>query len=143
MLSYGLYPGLQDYFTSLTERSGERVQIELNVKDEGPQFPRQEDIHFFRIVQQACENALEHANPAHIVISGYLGETKVSLRVEDDGQGFEWESEDFLDKAISQKHFGIAGMLERGEIIGAKVEISSAPKAGTRVRVNWEAPSGD
>jgi signal transduction histidine kinase len=38
---------------------------------------------------------------------------------------------------LAKKYFGLAGMLERAKLIGAKIEITSKPMEGTRVIVIW------
>lgn len=71
--------------------------------------------------------------------SGSLEAGRVELTVEDDGIGF--ESGESLDLAglLAGKHFGLAGMVERAALIGAQLQIDSAPQRGTRVRVSWSA----
>jgi PAS domain S-box-containing protein len=137
MLAYGLNFGLKDYVHNLSERFEGEIMISFQMTESAAIYPKDVDIHLFRIMQQACENAIEHAHPENITISGEMKPGEILLVVEDDGAGFDWDKEDFLDDSIGQNHFGLAGMLERGLIVGAEVEIFSEEGKGTRVEINW------
>jgi signal transduction histidine kinase len=56
-------------------------------------------------------------------------ERRVSLTVTDDGQGFD------VDAALAEDRFGLRGMRERAELVGGALEVTSAPGAGTTVRL--------
>jgi signal transduction histidine kinase len=45
-----------------------------------------------------------------------------------------------LNELIRQKHFGLAGMLERAITINAELNITSEPDKGTQIRVRWTTP---
>jgi signal transduction histidine kinase len=60
--------------------------------------------------------------------------TRVSLRVEDDGRGFEPPA----GSSGPEGHYGIRGMHERAGEIDAALVLESIPGGGTRVSV--EAP---
>ena len=49
----------------------------------------------------------------------------INIFIKDDGVGFD------PDAAISEHQFGIQGMRERAELIGAELKIESEPKRGT------------
>ena len=57
----------------------------------------------------------------------------VTVTVRDDGIGF--------DSATTSEGFGLVGMRERLELIGGRVDISSAPGQGTEVRAELPVPS--
>jgi PAS domain S-box-containing protein len=137
MLAYGLNFGLKDYVTNLSERLEGTAFVNFYMPENAATYPKDVDVHLFRIVQQACENAVEHARSENITISGELNPGEIHLVVEDDGVGFNWNSDAFVDDSIGQNRFGLAGMIERGLIVGADVEIISERGNGTRVEINW------
>ena len=137
MLVYGLNYGLQDYVDSLSDRLAGRIGVEINLIDKGAEFSKDLNTHLFRIVQQACENAVEHARPDRIRISGQLCSDRVEIFVEDDGCGFAWDREGYIDEAVSSEHFGLAGIFERASLTGAEVKIFSEEGKGTRVEIIW------
>ena len=70
-------------------------------------------------------------------MTGHFAPALVNLTIEDDGIGF--DTNEVLDFTyfLSHQHYGIIGMLERAELIGAVVRIESTPKRGTTVHVTW------
>jgi streptogramin lyase len=84
--------------------------------------------HLLRIGQEAITNAVRHANAARIELELHFDETWLSLRVKDDGRGFEVQSVDRRDG-----HYGLTSMRERAMEIGAQFTVSSAPETGTEV----------
>ena len=39
---------------------------------------------------------------------------------------------------LANKHFGLVGMLERANLIGADIDIASSPGNGARIRLRWK-----
>jgi two-component system, NarL family, sensor histidine kinase DegS len=93
--------------------------------------------HFYRIVQEACENALKYAHAKTISITAELSKQSLDIHVEDDGIGFQMQTNRKLNEMLAHKHFGLVGMLERANLIGAEIEIDSRLGGGTRIRVRW------
>lgn len=137
MLNYGLEPAIRELAENLMERSNDSIKVVLDLQTDGSRYEPKTEVHLFRIVQEASENALRHAQCSHIKISGTLNAQEICLEVEDDGTGFEVGENLQLEALITNKHFGLAGMMERAAIIGAEVEIYSKPESGTRIQVSW------
>jgi two-component system sensor histidine kinase DegS len=144
MLNYGLRPAL-DELADETLTLGTGTVIHLEVPPTEVRYPAMIELHLFRIVQQACQNALQHAEAKTIRILGSLEPEEINLVVEDDGQGFTTGDQLDLAALLANKHFGLAGMHERAALIGARMTIASAPGQGTRVQVIWSpsAPVSD
>ena len=143
MLIYGLWSALEDMVTDLAEREAVNPTILLEIPESRIRYPKSIELHLYRIVQQACENTLHHAAASTLQLRGQLDEAGVSLVVKDDGAGFEIGKDMGLHDFVVHKHFGLAGMLERAEIIGAKLQVDSEPGGGTRVLVNWRPQVDD
>jgi signal transduction histidine kinase len=139
MLNYGLKPALDELAENLMERTNDTVKVIVNVEaEEGVRFPANIELHLFRIVQEACENTLHHARASKIVFSGRMDSEGVRLTIEDNGVGFDAAERLELNELLSHKHFGLAGMIERGALIHAQVGIESTPRKGTRIQVAWK-----
>ncbi len=139
MLDYGLWLALDDYIRTVQQR-GEKVTFTIPRTD--VRYEKQVEQHLFRIVQQAIENALRHAQAGQIVISGSLLPDKIKLVIEDDGIGFAWQGAAQLSVLLREKHYGLVGMMERGMLISADLTITSQPDQGTRITVYWtDVPS--
>ncbi len=133
---------LEELADNLMERNGDRINILVELEaDEDCRYPQSVEQHVFRILQQGCENALRHARASTITISGRLAAAWFDLKLADDGVGFEADEQLNLDELLARKHFGLAGMLERAELIGAVCKLASAPGAGTSIRLTWDAAS--
>ena len=141
MLTYGLGKALQALADDLSERTEIDTEICLELVDDGTRYETQIEQHLYRIVQQACENAVKHAQPQKIVVCGQLAPHQIELTIKDDGRGFDGETQLDVAKLVTLKHYGLAGMFERATIIGAELEIVSQPGQGTRVQLVWPRPA--
>jgi signal transduction histidine kinase len=139
LLNYGLLPALRELCDDLTDYHGEEVPLLLDIPPSEVRFDDKVEAQLFRIVQQACENALHHAHAHRISITGSIDTCGVTIRIEDDGIGFDFGEQLNLTEVLARKHFGIAGMMERGTLIGAQVQVRSSPGDGTQVNVTWKA----
>jgi signal transduction histidine kinase len=137
MLDYGLRAGLTELVDELIDRAGDQVAIQLEIPQTDVRYDPKVEQHLFRIVQQACENALRHAQARNVRICGELGPEQVSLEVEDDGIGFPAGEQLDLNGLLKEKHYGLAGMHDRAKFIKGRLQVRSAPGAGTRVSVQW------
>jgi signal transduction histidine kinase len=78
----------------------------------------------FHCVQEAVTNAVRHADAHNVWVELVIGAEGVEVRARDDGRGTE---------AISPGH-GLAGMQERLEQIGGRLQLQSEPDRGFFVR---------
>lgn len=83
----------------------------------------------YRIGREALANAFRHANPTRVEIELEYATNQFRLKVRDNGQGFESGVAEFGRPG----HWGVSGMRERAERIGARLQIRSRIKAGTEV----------
>ena len=82
------------------------------------------------ILTEATRNAYVHSGGSKIVVSGRIDRSFGVCSVIDDGTGFDPLHE-------PDGHFGLTGMRERAEKIGAKISFQSVPGEGTTVTVEW------
>ena len=90
----------------------------------------------YRIAQEALNNAAKYSRAGRVEVILERRHDSVLLVVEDDGIGFEAEGD------VKRQGFGLVGMRERAALVGASVEIESAPGQGTTVLVRINVPSG-
>jgi signal transduction histidine kinase len=79
-------------------------------------------------------NAARHAQAGWVHVSLRVSEDGLDLRVADNGRGFDMGAD-------HAGHFGLLGMRERAQRVGAHLEVNSAPGAGTQVRVSMPLPA--
>lgn len=143
LLNYGLYAALDELADDTASQLGlqsakaEKSNVRFSLPYSDTRYPVEVELHLYRIVQQACKNAIEHAQSTRIVISGKLEPGHVDLSVADDGTGFSSDTKIDLAELLIKKHFGLAGMYERAALIGAEVQIITSKGQGTTVRVVW------
>ncbi len=138
MLAYGLKAAIEEMADDQMERGGQSVRLPVNLAADDARYPPQVELYVFRIVQESVENAIRHAEATTITISGKLEPERLEIHVQDDGTGFEAPTSMALEALIGRKHFGLAGLLERADLIGAQVHIDSTPGHSTRVSLTWQ-----
>jgi len=137
MLNYGLRPAIDELVDNLSQRVLEYPKFNVDLTPSSVRFDPSIEQHVFRIVEQACENALRHAHAKSVQISGALSTEGIHLTVSDDGLGFPAPGSQDLEQLLKQEHYGLVGMYERASIIGADLKIHSQHGRGTRVEVVW------
>ncbi len=91
------------------------------------------EIAIYRILQEALNNITRHASAKSVEVSALFEPGTFRLRIVDDGRGFAL-SERVSDLA-AVGHYGLMGMQERADLIGANLSIQSMPGRGTTVEV--------
>ncbi len=86
----------------------------------------------YRIAQEAAVNARKHAGARSVTISVSDERGGISLRVADDGAGFDPKAAHASEGAY---HLGLGAMRERAAMAGGTFGIVSSPGRGTRVEV--------
>ena len=122
----GLVQTIRELIRSI--QSVKRMKIRLDVAglDEDELQPEQK-INIYRIIQEQLNNILKHAQANNVDIELYNAQEQVSLRLTDDGKGF--------DPRIRRKGVGISNIISRAELYNGKVEIESAPGKGCQLVV--------
>jgi signal transduction histidine kinase len=90
-------------------------------------------------VREALENVERHAAATRVVVRLRDASPDVVLSVADDGVGLHGRG-NARDLQVNG-HYGLVGMAERGERIGATVRIAGRQGAGTTITVRL--PAGD
>lgn len=137
-LDYGLYQAFEQLADDLNERTNNQPEIVVTLPAGDTRYPLEVEQHLFYIVQEACRNAIRHANASHIEISGSLQPDLISLQVKDTGRGIPHPISD-LANLLTNKHYGLVGMYERANIINATFGIESLPGQGTTIHLAWQA----
>jgi signal transduction histidine kinase len=90
------------------------------------------------MAQEALNNVARHAMAGRAALEIDFGAEAVSLHVKDDGRGF--VPPETAAELAPQGHFGLLGIHERAELIGARLEIRSEPGDGTEITIVWPQP---
>lgn len=141
--------GLPQAIEQLIQLFHERRKLRGTFSLEGTHYalPKHVEIAIFRIVQEALNNVVHHAKTDKVRVRMRYTDQALTVLIADDGVGFDphrstvpaEESVDALDmetqRRLRGRHFGVIGMEERAKIIGAAIQILSAPNKGTKVHL--------
>jgi signal transduction histidine kinase len=87
----------------------------------------------YRIIQEALNNIAKHARASYVSVLFEKRGDNFILIAEDNGDGFAAADIDTPDQPGGG--LGLVGMRERAALIGADIEIESAPGQGTTIYV--------
>jgi signal transduction histidine kinase len=127
---------LERYVREWSERNGIAAHLQADGVDLPHPGTRYE---LFCIVREALENVERHAGATRVQVLLRDLAPDVVLSVVDDGVGIGGEGD--ARSLQTNGHYGLIGMAERGERIGATVQVAGQRGAGTTVTVRL--PAGD
>lgn len=122
----GLVPTLRKYLATTEEYH--QVRIEFITRGKEERFLQKFETAAFRLIQEAVQNAIKHAEPTVIRVVYENTPQFLNLHINDNGKGF-----DPSEKRDGS--FGIIGMRERIDMLNGKLEIDSKPGGGTKVKI--------
>src|SRR6266581_739445 len=104
---------------------GTSLRSEFQLQGEPRELGPDVEENLLHIGQEALTNALRHARATKFQAQLSFGSEAVRLELSDKGDGFAIDG-------VNGDGLGLIGMKERAEQIGATVEVSTKPGAGTR-----------
>lgn len=110
-----------------------RFKLECVVSGTPVYFESQKELLLFRIVQEALNNIIKHAEAKRIILEVCFSSTEVTLRISDDGKGFSYAN----DKNMIQSKMkaGLSNMKIRASLINGIMRIESVIGKGTTITV--------
>jgi signal transduction histidine kinase len=132
-----------DLISALREAAviiGTGLPAHISIQVEGPprRLPAGTESHLLRIAQEAMANAIKHGRPEKVAVLLAFAPDCMVLRIRDDGVGFDTAGATALDA----RHFGLLGMRQRAEKMGAALSIDSQPGHGTEICVEVQTEGG-
>jgi signal transduction histidine kinase len=115
---------------------GSNLRVEMKAQGRVRPLPEIVEENLLRIAQEALFNVIKHSGATQTEIELDYGPKNVVLQVKDNGKGFA------LDDCAGPRegHFGLLGISERAKRLHGEITFSSAPNAGTTVRVRIPIP---
>jgi len=130
---YGLVSAVASYAKQYQERTGIVVAVTTT-----PGFPRLasgREIALFRIVQEALNNVLKHAQATRVSIALALEASSVRLCVTDNGKGLDLQPG---FPRHTETGWGLTIMRERAELVGGRFTIESGPSGGCTITIQFD-----
>jgi two-component system sensor histidine kinase UhpB len=127
--------GLSAALEMLARETGKGQDVKISFTRLGVEqrLPPQAELALYRIAQETLSNVLRHAQAQFASLTISYTPEMISLEIRDDGRGF--EVPESPASFAPGGHFGLLGLHERAEMIGAQLAIESAPGKGTRVTI--------
>lgn len=126
----GLIPTIKKMVKNFEKSEGIKVNIKTSkIKEELDQFI---ELTVFRIIQEILNNIKKHAKATKVDIQISFGTVFMTLKVEDNGIGFN------VEETISQikeegMNYGLIGLINRVEEILGEITIESERSKGTKI----------
>lgn len=125
---FGLIETIEQVIDQLNTNTITNFQLFENLENQ--RLERKIEISLYRIFQEAINNINKHSNASEVSIQIRKSKHSISLNIEDDGDGFDYEKMNQLKVG-----FGLASMKSRAGSLSGTVEISSSPGHGTSILV--------
>ena len=94
---------------------------------------REVELSLYRIAQEALNNVVKHSRATHADLSIRYSGSEVTLVIKDNGNGFVAPASP--TEFATNGHFGLLGIHERVDLIGARLGIESTQGQGTRIEI--------
>jgi signal transduction histidine kinase len=109
---------------------GTPIEADVRIEGQRRRLDAAQEHHLLRIGLEAVTNAVKHSGASRVDILVRFSSSATVLMVADDGCGVQHDGESDVG------HFGLQGMHERANKIGAVFELESGPRGGTRIAVS-------
>jgi PAS domain S-box-containing protein len=127
--------GLHGALEESARRAAQNVELEFAIRGKPRSLPPEVEDTIFRVGLEAVINAVKHAAARSIKVKLAYTVRGVTLAVADDGRGFRVEP----GLRSYAGRWGMLGMRERADRIGATLSIRSAARRGTTVTLRVPA----
>jgi signal transduction histidine kinase len=124
---------MQSYCAEFTRRT--HLTVTYEVAGSIPMHPDIYNITLYRLLQEALNNIVKHANASQAWVELNSEDKTIILTIQDNGQGFEIEEH-------QSGGMGLSSMRERVTIAGGKFAISSVQKRGTILSAQFPLSDG-
>lgn len=135
LMKLGLVNALKDLCDSIT--SGKLLTVSLEVHGMNGRLNATTEIMLFRIIQELLNNIIKHAHATEVIIQCVRDQSRLSVIVEDNGQGFNTAD------AEAGTHSGITTVKNRVDYLKGRMTIDSQKNVGTTVMMDFLINEGD
>ncbi len=135
----GIVPTLSWFFREFESAwRGRKIEHDVRIAESDVPVPLKTTI--FRILQEAVNNIVKHADADLVRVSLKRKGRMLQLAIEDNGCGFDMASVSVRD--CSGHGFGLLTMKERARSSGGTFDMQSSREQGTRIFISWQLTTG-
>lgn len=120
---------LKEMIRQLNDQSSAHISLDNQLSS--IELDAHQQVHLLQLIREATINAIKHANAEHIAVYCAEQNEEVTVRIEDDGKGFEQHQSRL-------NHFGMSIMQERAAQLNGKLNIDSSLDNGCRVILKYK-----
>ncbi len=110
------------------ETTKTKIEISIFPKEKINLLPKHYKLNMYRIIQEAIQNIIKHANATYVSISLLYSNVEVNILIEDNGVGFNIKNK--------PKGIGLQNIKERLQSIDGSLYIDSKLQKGTTLNIN-------
>ena len=129
---FGLRAAVNDIVKSVQENSVSKINFEESLMLE--YVDREIEVGVFRIIQEALNNIMKHADATAVSIFLKNDKNTLNLMIKDNGKGFSFDENELFKMEMAKKNNGLRNMKERAELLGGNLVITSKQKVGTTIQ---------
>jgi signal transduction histidine kinase len=115
-------------------RNESGLAVDLFIEDRSLRMPDRICRELFQIYRESLNNIKKHAQASHVVVKLGQDEAKVSMVVDDNGQGFSF-SGNYASEDLDRLRLGPISIKERTRSVGGTLTVESNPGHGARLTV--------
>jgi signal transduction histidine kinase len=120
--------------TLARDTSQDALKVSLEVIGDTRRLPPEIELALYRIAQEALTNVVRHARAKSAHVRLEFAGRDVAVRVQDDGVGFAVPER--LSDLVGAGHYGLMGIQERAQLLGARFAVHSRPGEGVTIEVH-------
>jgi signal transduction histidine kinase len=106
------------------------MEWSYHIDDINELIPKDKQINFYRVVQEAINNILKHSLASEASVIVRVSDESIQTVIWDNGSGF------IRSSIKNSEGLGFLGMKERMETLNGKMTIDSLPGEGTTIKIN-------
>jgi two-component system nitrate/nitrite sensor histidine kinase NarX len=127
-----LHDWLEQFAQDFERENG--IPVCLRIAADMPELQSEVQVQLMRIIQEALNNVRKHARACQVELDAHCWNQDWIIQIQDDGLGF------CQDEVPEYSRYGLRGMRERSEAIGADFQVVSKPGKGTTVMIRLPVP---
>jgi signal transduction histidine kinase len=131
--------GLVTALEMLARETSQNNQLVVDFQKTGQErrLAREVELSLYRIAQEALNNVVKHSKATRADLTITFEDSEIQMEVSDNGNGFIVPNSP--TELAPNGHFGLLGVHERSDLIGARLEIESALGKGTKLKVRLQS----
>ena len=141
----GLVATVEAYCLHL--RRNYNMDVRFQLEGEEKNLTSIVSVTLYRIIQEACNNAIRHSNAKNISVRIAFLDNNIEIDIEDNGEGFDLHKVETKGKEDFLHGFGLSTMRERTRLLSGSFSIDTKIGEGTRIHVfvpvNYTSRKGD